>query len=216
MTKTNQPVYRLINHCCSICMGRLLELVVTSESEYEVRCAECGATGHGNHESLCWCGLVIGQFGNAFVCIRNYKKSPSLLNEIMVTEREISGNSRVVEPRYFGASKLTASDNPTYRIIGHCCSVCMGRILERRSGGVVEYRCSECGATGHGTHESICCCGTDVNGFKNILKCVPNHLKSPSSPSEITVIEVPPWRFFEPCRLIKHKCIAQKRGKSIK
>lgn len=66
-------------------MGRLLMRHGGKLLEY--RCSECDATGSGNHESVCWCGVETKLHGKAFECIVNDQKNPAVLNQVLVTER---------------------------------------------------------------------------------------------------------------------------------
>lgn len=80
--------WKLVDHACKSCMGRLVSRKVGRREEF--RCCECGQTALGSHDALCWCGVEVRTHGKAFECIVNDAKSPALLNEILVAERKIT------------------------------------------------------------------------------------------------------------------------------
>ena len=59
----------------------------------------------------------------------------------------------------------------------------------RKSGNLLEFRCSECDATGTGTHESMCWCGVDVKTYGKAFECVLNDQKTPALINQVLVTE---------------------------
>ena len=84
-------------------------------------------------------------------------------------------------------AEMSASE--VYALTPHVCSACGGRILRREAGGLVQYRCSECGRVGNAAPESICCCGVKRSNGKHFLRCVVNPDRKPGFMNEIVVEE---------------------------
>ena len=105
-------------------------------------------------------------------------------------------------------SKKRAAKDEVWALVDHACSFCGGRILRRTVGADVQFRCSECGETGHGRVESLCCCGVmtsaprkrrDRNDHdpepdtpfvpRRLLQCMRNHDRKPGNMAEIVIQE---------------------------
>jgi hypothetical protein len=80
-----EPRWRLTEHVCRHCLGRLLER--RAGRMVIVRCAKCGAEAKGCHEALCCCGIVVNGQGRMFECIRNPGPTPEFPAEIVMRER---------------------------------------------------------------------------------------------------------------------------------
>ncbi|RKP44716.1 hypothetical protein [Pararobbsia silviterrae] len=78
--------WRLADHCCRYCFGRVLEQVAKGVV-IEVRCAECGQRAAGGAELLCCCGADCGELGQLLVCVKNPCVTPEVPHEILVRER---------------------------------------------------------------------------------------------------------------------------------
>lgn len=76
--------WRLTDHCCRVCFGRVLR----HEDGHRLRCAECGAEGEGPVESMCFCGVeVCGE--QPFQCLPNPERGADTPNEVCVVERDL-------------------------------------------------------------------------------------------------------------------------------
>lgn len=89
----------------------------------------------------------------------------------------------------------------SWELTDHICQHCFGRVLvsASKSGADPVYRCSNCGARGSGTIESLCCCGMStheharkgevIRAAKSIgLRCTRNPNQTPSMPCEIIAV----------------------------
>lgn len=78
-------LWRLLNHCCRHCTGRLLE----SEDGAVIRCSECGKEVEGpDHKKLCRCGERVGGKNAGLRCIQNPSVTPEIPFEIVVKQVE--------------------------------------------------------------------------------------------------------------------------------
>lgn len=77
-----------------------------------------------------------------------------------------------------------------WEIEDHLCSRCLGRVLSSRdTKGGKTYRCSNCGLTGSGKVQSVCCCGVKVGGKRDAgIRCVKNHRQDAEFPGEIVAV----------------------------
>lgn len=78
--------WEIADHACRHCFGRVLHRKVKGHV-VEVRCAECGVTEAGDHESICCCGAVVGVMGRVLECYRNPAVSKATPQEILIRER---------------------------------------------------------------------------------------------------------------------------------
>lgn len=78
--------WQLADHACRSCFGRVLQRVVRGRV-VEVRCAECGAHGEGEHTAICCCGASIGAIGKILECYRNPNVSKAVPQEVLIRER---------------------------------------------------------------------------------------------------------------------------------
>jgi len=83
-------LYRVINHVCRVCGGRLLKSDPNSTGGVRVRCADCGCREDGNktnkrlHEKVCACGARLTSFGNVGLkCGVNARMSIEMPEEIV-------------------------------------------------------------------------------------------------------------------------------------
>lgn len=85
--------YRLSDHTCTQCLGRLLTRVVSrgKRPKLEWRCAECGDSHvlYADESSPCWCQKTAGLYGKIFMCYKNPDRS-IVKNEILVREKPVS------------------------------------------------------------------------------------------------------------------------------
>lgn len=81
----DQPVtWRLTDHVCRVCFGRVLERR-DAEGRRIVRCANCGTEVVGRVENLCCCGLKTSTGKLAGLkCVRNEAPTPEQPSEVMV------------------------------------------------------------------------------------------------------------------------------------
>ncbi len=75
-------MWKISNHICKLCMGRLLEK--KEDNKRIVRCSDCGYEQQGHVKSLCCCGVKLKTGKDAgFRCIENPNKKPGFLSEIV-------------------------------------------------------------------------------------------------------------------------------------
>lgn len=89
MNSNIEKSWKLTNHCCRICFGRVLKRRL-SPSLSEVVCSICDATARGDEPSLCWCGVEVGAKGKILECFLNPKPRPELPPIVLVRERQHS------------------------------------------------------------------------------------------------------------------------------
>lgn len=84
MAATEPVTWRLTDHACRVCFGRVLERR-TSDGRRLVRCANCGTEVEGRVENLCCCGLKTkaGRLAG-MKCVRNDAPTPEQPSEVMV------------------------------------------------------------------------------------------------------------------------------------
>jgi hypothetical protein len=86
---TRQPLFALLDHCCSICGGRVLHRVLSNGFQ-QVRCAECGASAEASpnarapYEALCFCGVKLATGADAGLRCRRAVKTPERPQEVVV------------------------------------------------------------------------------------------------------------------------------------
>lgn len=85
--------WRLTDHACRYCLGRVLQ-----RRGQMVRCAECGKAEDGPVEALCACGADCGDLGYAFECYKNPHVSKEIPHEVMVRERPIEKREKDLAP----------------------------------------------------------------------------------------------------------------------
>lgn len=98
-----QPLYALLDHCCSVCGGRILHRRLANGHQ-QVRCAECGAQAEAAphakapYEALCFCGVKLASGADAgFRCKRVPQPTPERPAELVVSKipaDEERGNAR--------------------------------------------------------------------------------------------------------------------------
>lgn len=76
-----------------------------------------------------------------------------------------------------------------WQIVDHVCRACLGRVLRRVADDRAEFRCSNCGVTGHDAPRSICGCGFKLGKRDAGLRCVVNEVRTGEMPSEVIVKE---------------------------
>lgn len=81
----SRTVWELTDHACRHCMGRVLHGESDAASVH--RCAECGETAQGEHDSLCYCGVIVKGHGAVFECYPNPNISATTPQEVLVRER---------------------------------------------------------------------------------------------------------------------------------
>lgn len=76
-------------------------------------------------------------------------------------------------------------DAPLYRLSGHACRQCLGRIVEAAG----SFRCAICEATSSGTVEDLCSCGIRIAGTRALagFRCIANPRRSAANPAAIIV-----------------------------
>ena len=87
----DKRLYRVINHVCRLCGGRLLKSDPDREGSLRVRCADCGCFADGKvvnhhiHEQLCMCGAKFPAGAKyALKCGINQLKSIEMPEECVV------------------------------------------------------------------------------------------------------------------------------------
>lgn len=101
-----KPLFELIDHCCRLCGGRLLQRSGEG-GPVQVRCAECAALAEcAPHErlpyaALCFCGVRLASGADAGLrCRRAEKRSPERPQEVVVRhEPAPDGKRRRPVPR---------------------------------------------------------------------------------------------------------------------
>lgn len=79
MARSVWATYKITDHVCRICFGRVLV------AETESRCADCGASGK-NVKDVCACGTLLHTDKNAGLrCIKNPAVSIECPTEIVVS-----------------------------------------------------------------------------------------------------------------------------------
>ena len=76
--------WRIIDHACRHCFGRLLQRNYSGLSE--VRCSECGTKVLGAHTALCCCGIDAGEVGITLECVVNPAITKEVHREILIKE----------------------------------------------------------------------------------------------------------------------------------
>lgn len=79
--------WRLTDHACAACFGRILARPEANETMY--RCTNCGAERISTRpETLCACGITLRTGKNAGLrCVRNPAPTPECPSEIIVEEQ---------------------------------------------------------------------------------------------------------------------------------
>lgn len=76
MSEQTVQYWRITDHVCAECMGRVLERA-TADGRVIARCADCGNEAEGGHRALCTCGLTLMTGKPAgFFCVRNDNHVP--------------------------------------------------------------------------------------------------------------------------------------------
>jgi hypothetical protein len=103
-----------------------------------------------------------------------------------------SPDTGTIRPAEIGTRRRKPQVSKGWELSDHACRQCLGRVLQRRLGGVVvEARCAECGSAGSGGAASICCCGAEAGTLGKILECFRNPDITPAVPQEVLVRERP-------------------------
>lgn len=102
MTETRW--YKLIDHACRECGGRLLQSAPDEDGYVHVRCAECGLTATDKegaaHLVICHCGLRCRDGRDARLrCIPNPNRKLPVDSEVAVVYEHEPGQRRVAQPR---------------------------------------------------------------------------------------------------------------------
>lgn len=78
------PSWRLTDHVCRVCFGRVLERKGDDGSTI-VRCANCGVEAHGQPKAICCCGVKTKKGRLAGLrCMRNPEPTPEQPAELIV------------------------------------------------------------------------------------------------------------------------------------
>ena len=91
MSKRNQRpddnYYRLTNHVCRICFGRVLERDI-ADDKLTFKCSNCGTeTVSANVHSLCCCGMKLRNSKDAGVrCLISPNQRPEMPSEIVAMQ----------------------------------------------------------------------------------------------------------------------------------
>lgn len=87
---------------------------------------------------------------------------------------------------------MSAAPAHVWKLEPHVCAGCFGRVASRKpaDGSSKVFRCTNCGAEGHGLARSVCACGSRIGKTDAGIRCVPNDAKGPDFPSEIIAKEV--------------------------
>lgn len=85
-----------------------------------------------------------------------------------------------------------AKDRSVWHIEDHVCRVCFSRVLSQPGDDGRVWRCSGCGAEGHGRSAStICACGLKLKNGRDLgVRCVVNDAPSPEAPVEVVARQV--------------------------
>lgn len=76
-------VWRIENHCCRVCFGRILSRPHGTDAKRLYRCAECGLEKEGTQTSvLCTCGMKLNARNAAIRCAVNERQTPEFPFEI--------------------------------------------------------------------------------------------------------------------------------------
>lgn len=74
-----EPKYALTDHCCKLCLGRILFDGTLH------RCSNCGAESSTGHEGVCACGATMRSGKSARLrCTVNNKRDTSFPGEVVV------------------------------------------------------------------------------------------------------------------------------------
>lgn len=78
------PVWRLEQHVCRVCFGRILSRPVVDVDDRRVyRCADCGVEQEGAQARvLCACGVKLNARNAAIRCEPNERRTPEFPFEI--------------------------------------------------------------------------------------------------------------------------------------
>ena len=91
---------------------------------------------------------------------------------------------------------MSQSEEFQFNITQHCCRVCMGRVLMRRTfDGKRIYRCACCDIEREGTGPAaICACGIKLRSghgqMDGGVRCVPNPDRTPENLAAIVATQV--------------------------
>jgi len=101
--KTPEPSYEITDHCCLLCMGRLLKRrLLSRKPSWEVVCAKCENKTIITDGTLpCFCHRTVNIYGKMFECVKNPNKSDELPNVILVRERAVENKPPEIRPSRF-------------------------------------------------------------------------------------------------------------------
>jgi hypothetical protein len=79
-----EALWSITDHLCRHCLGRVL-----MGDTGVFLCSRCGATGDGTPNTLCGCGISVGDSTLAtkrlFKCVPNPRRSPACPSEIVIS-----------------------------------------------------------------------------------------------------------------------------------
>lgn len=100
-----KPLFELVDHCCRVCGGRLLQRRLDSGC-VQVRCAECAAlaevapTARSPYAALCFCGVTLASGADAGLrCQRSQARSPERPQEVVVRQEPLEAVKKRANPR---------------------------------------------------------------------------------------------------------------------
>jgi len=87
MSKQDEPFYKITEHCCRVCFGRVL-MRETFDHRRLYRCANCGVEREGRGETaICCCGIKLKGGRDAGIrCEVNAERTPEFPSEIIATQ----------------------------------------------------------------------------------------------------------------------------------
>lgn len=78
MTTATPGLWRLVDHVCRECLGRLAERM-DGKDKGTFECTNCGTTHAGDIKGMCGCGLTVSKTERdmGFRCVVNPKRGPA-------------------------------------------------------------------------------------------------------------------------------------------
>lgn len=87
MAVADEIIWRIEQHVCRVCFGRILSRASEREGARVYRCADCGAQIEGAAARvLCSCGTKLNARSAGIRCEPNPKKSPEFPFEIVARQ----------------------------------------------------------------------------------------------------------------------------------
>lgn len=87
MSSAKPIEWRLLDHCCSVCFGRLLSRPGRDGATW-YQCSNCGLSRESTRpETLCACGITLKTGKNAGLrCVKQANPTPECPSEVIVEE----------------------------------------------------------------------------------------------------------------------------------